>query len=100
MLTKLSTYNQLQTAFDLHEFRLTLTISMKYVATFLQPSSVVDSLCIRLTEDSENEYLVVAKSSYLEIYAVLADAIKLQCKHDVWGRILSVSLLPVDDTEV
>lgn len=68
---------------------------MKFVATFSQPTSVVDCFCTTLTDGDDVAYLAVARPSIVEIFAVLPDALALQCKFDVWGRIVSLHPLPV-----
>ncbi|EJC97967.1 uncharacterized protein FOMMEDRAFT_162310 [Fomitiporia mediterranea MF3/22] len=70
---------------------------MKAVATFHQPTSVVGSIKTTLTEDEDTEYLVVAKSSILEVFAILPDALRLQCVLEIWGRITSLQAVPTDD---
>ena len=69
---------------------------MKAIATFHHPTSVVGSLKTTLTDDEDTEYLVVAKSSILEVFAILPDALRLQCVLEIWGRITSLQAVPTD----
>lgn len=69
---------------------------MKLIATYSQPTSVVDCFCTTLTEDEQLEYLVIARPSSVEVHAVLPDALALQGSFDVWGRVVSVHSLPVE----
>ncbi|KAL5524495.1 hypothetical protein ACEPAF_9635 [Sanghuangporus sanghuang] len=63
---------------------------MKAVATFHGPTSVVASIKTTLTDDEGLEFLVVAKSSVLEVFALLPDSLRLQCSLEIWGRIISL----------
>ncbi|KAH8114589.1 mono-functional DNA-alkylating methyl methanesulfonate N-term-domain-containing protein, partial [Phellopilus nigrolimitatus] len=71
---------------------------MKAVATFHQPTSVIDSLKTTLTDDEDVEHLVIAKASIIEVFAVLPDALRLQCSIEIWGRITSLQAVPTEDT--
>ena len=69
---------------------------MKAIATFLQPTSAVASLKTTLTEDKDTEFLVVAKSCSIEVFAILPDGIRLRCSESIWGRITSMHDIPTD----
>lgn len=66
---------------------------MKVVSTYHSPTSVAFSVRCFLTADSELEFLVVARTSALDLYAVLPDELQLQSSFDVWGRITSLKVL-------
>ncbi|KAJ7645598.1 mono-functional DNA-alkylating methyl methanesulfonate N-term-domain-containing protein [Mycena polygramma] len=70
---------------------------MKIVSTFHQPSSVLCSLKCHLTANGP-EHLVVAKLDGIEIYSVLPEGLKHQCRWDVWGNILAVKSVPSTDS--
>lgn len=66
---------------------------MKLTATFLGPTSVSHSIKCNLTDDEDLEFLVVAKTSVLEVFAILPDSLSLQCTFEIWGRISSLNAL-------
>ncbi|KAJ6620776.1 CPSF A subunit region-domain-containing protein [Mycena sp. CBHHK59/15] len=61
---------------------------MHIVSTFHQPSSVLCSL----------KSLVVAKLNGLDVYSVLPEGLKHECRWEVWGNILSVKSVPIPDS--
>ena len=69
-------------------------LAMKAVATFHEPTSVVASVNTTLTDDEDVEFLVVAKSSFLEVFALLPESLRLQCRLEIWGRITSLQTVP------
>ena len=69
---------------------------MKAIATFLQPTSAVASLKTTLTEDKDTEFLVVAQSCSIEVFAILPDGIRLRCSESICGRITSMHDIPTD----
>lgn len=69
--------------------------TMKVVTTFHPASSVVDSLKFRLKDEQPSEFLVVAKSNRLDIYALHPDGLRHQQGLDIWGRIRVIRAVPV-----
>ncbi|KII87876.1 hypothetical protein PLICRDRAFT_42399 [Plicaturopsis crispa FD-325 SS-3] len=69
---------------------------MKVVATFHTPSSVLASTKCCLSEDPDLEFLVVAKLDRIEVYSLQLDGHKMECKVDIWGRVVTVKPLPID----
>lgn len=63
---------------------------MKVVNTYHSPTSVTFSLKCRLTADPDLEFLVVARSNELDVFAILVDGLRLRCTLDVWGRVTSL----------
>lgn len=68
-------------------------LNMKLVATFHGPTSVSHSITCNLTNDEDIEYLIVARTSVLEAFAILPESLSLQCTFEVWGRISSLKAL-------
>ncbi|KAG1743291.1 CPSF A subunit region-domain-containing protein [Suillus paluster] len=68
---------------------------MKVVTTFHPASSVVDSLKFKLSDDHESEFLVVAKSNRLDIYALLPEGLRHQQGLDIWGRVRVIKAVPI-----
>ncbi|KAG1898161.1 CPSF A subunit region-domain-containing protein [Suillus fuscotomentosus] len=68
---------------------------MKVVTTFHPASSVVDSLKFRLKDEHPSEFLVVAKSNRLDIYALLPEGLRHQQGLDIWGRVRVIRAVPV-----
>ena len=66
---------------------------MKVVSTFFASSSILHSVKCRV-DTSGVEYLAVAHSSNLELFALLAQGAKLQCRLDIWGTISSLTVVP------
>ncbi|KLO05927.1 hypothetical protein SCHPADRAFT_917631 [Schizopora paradoxa] len=66
---------------------------MKVVNTYHSPTSVSHSLKCCLTADPQLEHLVVVRCNELDVYAILADGLRLQCTLDVWGRVTSLKAL-------
>ena len=66
---------------------------MKLVATFHGPTSVSHSIKCTLEDDEDVEFLVIAKTSILEVFAILPDSLRLQCTLDVWSRISSLNAI-------
>ncbi|OCH88473.1 hypothetical protein OBBRIDRAFT_780096 [Obba rivulosa] len=71
---------------------------MRIVTTFHPPSSVSSSVRCRLTS-SPTEYLVVAKTNRLEVSSLQPEGLRPESTLDIWGRVLSLRAIPVDDTE-
>ncbi|KZT11975.1 uncharacterized protein LAESUDRAFT_746751 [Laetiporus sulphureus 93-53] len=69
---------------------------MRVVATFHQPSSVSHSVKCNLTPDQE--HLVVAKSNRLEVFSLQPEGLRRECGLDIWGRVVALRAVPVDDT--
>jgi DNA damage-binding protein 1 len=67
---------------------------MKLVATFHNPSSVVDSLKCRLTEQSD-ESLVVAKADRVDVFALKPEGLQHKCSLGIWGRITLMRAVPI-----
>ena len=62
------------------------------VSTFSTPSSVQHSVKCRL-DTYEFDYLAIAYSSKLEVFALLAEGAKLQCSLEIWGAISSLAVV-------
>jgi DNA damage-binding protein 1 len=68
-------------------------LAMKILSTFIQPASVVSSVKANLIHDSDLEYLVIAKTSCVEVFAILSDQLHLACTLEIWGRITSLETI-------
>ncbi|KAL6302826.1 mono-functional DNA-alkylating methyl methanesulfonate N-term-domain-containing protein [Sparassis latifolia] len=73
---------------------------MRVVATFHQPSSVVQSLKCRLTPDDSVEHLVVAKVNRLEVFSLQPEGIRRECVLEIWGRVVALRSVPVEDSGI
>lgn len=74
---------------------LATQFTMKVVTTFHPASSVVDSLKFRLKDEHPSEFLVIAKSNRLDIYALLPEGLRHQQGLDIWGRVRVIRAVPV-----
>ncbi|KAI0335819.1 hypothetical protein GY45DRAFT_705258 [Cubamyces sp. BRFM 1775] len=70
---------------------------MRIVGTFHPSSSVTHSLKCRLTPDPTAEHLVIAKTDKLEVYSLQPDGLKHECTTDMWGQIVGMHAIPVQD---
>lgn len=62
-----------------------LTVEMKVVTTFHQPSSVAHSLKCTLSPDQL--HLIVAKLNTLEVYSAQPEGLRHECTAELYGRI-------------
>ncbi|KAH9942902.1 CPSF A subunit region-domain-containing protein [Amylocystis lapponica] len=70
---------------------------MRVVATFHPPSSVVQSVKCRLNPADDLEYLVVAKTTRVEVFSLQPEGLRPECGADIWGRVVSLRAVPADD---
>lgn len=62
-----------------------LTVEMKVVTTFHQPSSVAHSL--KCTLSTDQLHLVVARLNTLEVYSAQPEGLRHECTAELYGRI-------------
>ncbi|KDQ62210.1 hypothetical protein JAAARDRAFT_121297 [Jaapia argillacea MUCL 33604] len=67
---------------------------MRVVSTFHAPSSVASSVKCRLLVNSEQEYLVVAKTNRLQVFALRSAGLHLECTLEIWGRVVALRAIP------